>query len=67
MAAQKCKFITESDDEAEPSQEEKFFLFLHRANAHHRYPELSQVFNTEFPVTKIVELNRIYLEDQERE
>lgn len=61
------KFITESDDEAEPSQAENFFLFLHRAKAHHRFPELYKVFNTEFPFNKVIETNRFYLEDQKRE
>ncbi|MCO5556445.1 hypothetical protein L7F22_009994 [Adiantum nelumboides] len=61
------KFITESDDEAEPTQAENFFMFLHRAKAHHRLPELFRVFNTEFPFKKVIETNRFYLEDQERE
>ncbi|MCO5551379.1 hypothetical protein L7F22_004881 [Adiantum nelumboides] len=61
------KFITESDDEAEPSQAENFFMFLHRAKAHHRLPELFRVFNTEFPFEKVIETNMFYLEDRERE
>ncbi len=67
MAVGKFNLLLESDDEAEPSQAEIFFMFLHRAKAHHRASELYRVFNAEFPFEKIIETNRSYLEDHERE
>ena len=42
-------------------------MFLHQAKAHHWSFELYQVFNTEFPFEKVIETNRSYLEDHERE
>ena len=65
MAAQ--KFIMESDDEAEPSQEENFFMFLHHAKSHHQFSEMYKIFNTEFPFQKVIEINRMYIEDKERD
>ena len=57
----------ELDDEAEQSQAEKLYMFLYYAKAHHRAPELSQVFNVEFPFEKIIETNKSYLDERERE
>lgn len=57
----------ESDDEAEQSQAEKLYMFLYYAKAHHRAPELSLVFNAEFPFEKGVEANMSYLDKRDRE
>ena len=45
----------------------KSFTCFILCKSHHRAPELSQVFNAEFPFEKIIETNRSYLAERERE
>ena len=42
-------------------------MFLYHAKPHDRVPKLYQVFNAEFPFEKIIETNRSYLDERERE
>lgn len=57
----------ESDAEAEETSNEKLYMFLHRARAHDRTPELTSMFSTEISIERLMNCSRTILEDRMRE
>lgn len=67
MDAREIDVVYELGEDAEQTLSEKLYMFLYRAHSHHRSPELSQVFNMEFPFENIMNSSRVYLSDNEQE
>ncbi|MCO5551307.1 hypothetical protein L7F22_004807 [Adiantum nelumboides] len=54
--------VLETDVVAEDTCEEKLFTFLYNARAHHRAPELLEMFNAEFSTQRIIGCSFEYLQ-----
>ncbi|MCO5582143.1 hypothetical protein L7F22_036033 [Adiantum nelumboides] len=54
--------VLETDVVDKDTCEEKLFTFLYNVRAHHRAPELSEMFNAEFSIQRIIDCSFEYLQ-----
>ena len=67
MSARELVILLESDDEAEETCAKKLYMFLYHTKAHARAPDLSAIFNAEFPFENIINTSAFVLGESEQE